>query len=1080
MENEKNIIISIYLVMSLFMTGFIGFLVFEDILCESNVKAENIYVDINGNGDYTSIQAAIDMAGSGSTIYIWAGTYYENIIVNKTLTIIGNGTDNTIINGSLKDTVIYVSSNYVNISGITVTGSNQSWTDLYAGIKLDNVNNATIINTNCSGNLVGIHLNNSHLNTFKNNSCSNIWSGIYCFLSNLNLFENNTCDLNDQYGIGLYFSNSNLIKYNSFDSNGQTDIEISYSDLNTISNNNLINSIMGIAIYSSKSNTVTNNEISSTLWGIQLDESEGITIKNNEMDFSGIYLSGAQLKYWDSHDIDTSNTVNDKAVYYWKNKPSGKIPLGAGQVILVNCQNVIIENQNFNHVNYGVQIAYSNDNTIKNNAFSLTLFGIYLFNSNSNLIINNICTNSSEGFHFTNSNSNTIMNNTYSNNWYGMSFYDSDSNTITYSNFSDNDNGISLEDTASNIINNNIITFNTHQGLALIYSDNNIIYHNNFIDNDIQALYIGLGTNQWDNGHSEGNYWSDYTGLDNGGDNRVSGDGVGDTKLSHLALDYYPFMNLSGWLYPGIPYIYDPGEFDCDGNYLLSWRKAARTTYYDLLEAKDYSFATSVISYSCSNTVLKIEGKQNGTYYYRLRAYNDAYVSNWSTIVDMEVDFPPNTPKYLQVSVYSAGNALNLTWAPNQIDTKRYDIEYKNDNIDDWEHLASLEHPTSCYNHSGLTDEITYYYRLRAWDFRNQTSGFSELVSGIPKDTNSPAPPQGVTTLSTSIDRIELFWETNTEPDIKCYNIYRSTLPNITDWGKPIGSALKGNEKYIDEKDLEELTTYYYVLTAYDEVPNESGYSDLAIGTTTLGQHGPEINYSIANFEIPEDGYDDSSINLNHWFKDINGDVLSFRCEGDVHLEVIVYQENGTVVIHPEPNWNGKETLTFFASDDTDERSDNITITITPVNDPPEHVKIKTPDNGLTVVNDTSITFNAEYNDPGIIYGDLLTCAWFSNISGKLGVGEILSDVKLPVGHHLIILEVSDSYGESSSAMVNISIIEKDKLDKIEPNMDKGEKSDEMSNSNLIVAGVGIIIIIVVVLLVLVWYKMFRKKGKDN
>ncbi|MHC4537296.1 MAG: pectinesterase family protein, partial [Planctomycetota bacterium] len=69
---------------------------------------KTIVVDINGSGEYTSIHEAIDNADDGDTIYVLAGVYYENIIINKTITLIGNGSINTIINGSENGDVILI------------------------------------------------------------------------------------------------------------------------------------------------------------------------------------------------------------------------------------------------------------------------------------------------------------------------------------------------------------------------------------------------------------------------------------------------------------------------------------------------------------------------------------------------------------------------------------------------------------------------------------------------------------------------------------------------------------------------------------------------------------------------------------------------------------------------------------------------------------------------------------------------------------------------------------------------------------------------------------------------------------
>ena len=129
------------------------------------------------------------------------------------------------------------------------------------------------------------------------------------------------------------------------------------------------------------------------------------------------------------------------------------------------------------------------DNIIRNNAFA---HGIKLSMSNGCSIIGNkIMNNSEAGIHIVDSSNNTIHDNTIAKNSIG-------------------------------------VWIPTESSL------NNTLYHNNFIDNPTQAQSFAF-TTKWDKG-TEGNFWSDYTGED------LDSDGIGDTLLPHLDVDYYPLM----------------------------------------------------------------------------------------------------------------------------------------------------------------------------------------------------------------------------------------------------------------------------------------------------------------------------------------------------------------------------------------------------------------------------------------------------------------------------------------------------------------------------------------------------------
>lgn len=50
--------------------------------------------------DYPTIQEAINAASDGDTVLVAAGTYYENVVINKTIVLIGEGRDVTFIDAS--------------------------------------------------------------------------------------------------------------------------------------------------------------------------------------------------------------------------------------------------------------------------------------------------------------------------------------------------------------------------------------------------------------------------------------------------------------------------------------------------------------------------------------------------------------------------------------------------------------------------------------------------------------------------------------------------------------------------------------------------------------------------------------------------------------------------------------------------------------------------------------------------------------------------------------------------------------------------------------------------------------------
>jgi uncharacterized repeat protein (TIGR03803 family)/parallel beta-helix repeat protein len=113
---------------------------------------------------YATIQTAVNAAFPGNKLNIWAGTYYENVVIEKPLTLIGNGSANTIINGSATGNAVTVKSNGVTLNNFQVT-----WCKGYVGILLNNVQNCRVENITAAKNTEGIRLDGSSNNVLVNN-----------------------------------------------------------------------------------------------------------------------------------------------------------------------------------------------------------------------------------------------------------------------------------------------------------------------------------------------------------------------------------------------------------------------------------------------------------------------------------------------------------------------------------------------------------------------------------------------------------------------------------------------------------------------------------------------------------------------------------------------------------------------------------------------------------------------------------------------------------------------------------------------------------------------------------------------
>ena len=96
---------------------------FNDTNLLKTYLGNTLYVGGNGPNNYSSIQSAIDDANNRDTVVVYNGTYHENIIINKSLSLLGEEKATTIIDGNGSRNVITIISEYVYIEGFKICNS---------------------------------------------------------------------------------------------------------------------------------------------------------------------------------------------------------------------------------------------------------------------------------------------------------------------------------------------------------------------------------------------------------------------------------------------------------------------------------------------------------------------------------------------------------------------------------------------------------------------------------------------------------------------------------------------------------------------------------------------------------------------------------------------------------------------------------------------------------------------------------------------------------------------------------------------------------------------------------------------
>ena len=180
--------------------------------------AETITVDHDGSADFTTIQEAINAAKDGDTIRVFDGEYHGLVILDRSVSLIGNGSSRTKIIGN--GTIVSIRAPRVEVAGFSVAGDGVS--KYYSAcIKMERGygDEARIRDNHCSENSVGIMLESATKTDVINNTCSETRHGIYLSSSQDNSITGNRL-LNNSIGIYVYnFDDRNAISGNTFSGN---------------------------------------------------------------------------------------------------------------------------------------------------------------------------------------------------------------------------------------------------------------------------------------------------------------------------------------------------------------------------------------------------------------------------------------------------------------------------------------------------------------------------------------------------------------------------------------------------------------------------------------------------------------------------------------------------------------------------------------------------------------------------------------------------------------------------------------------------------------------------------------------
>lgn len=328
----------------------------------------------------------------------------------------------------------------------------------------------------------------------------------------------------------------------------------------------------GVHVRLSSNINLTNNVIMNGYRGIYMWDTHNCLLRTNHIignnhSFEVWGLSQAQF----IHDIDDSNTVNGKPIYYWVDRADCQVPANAGYVAIVNSSNVLVKNLSLTNNGQGVLLTYSKDCVIENVNCSGNIRGVHMVVCDNNTVVrNNFSDNVESGILLICSRYNRVIGNKVIGsdavkNEFGicLSFSNiltqrSNYNMVSGNDVENNYYGIFLTAAQNNNISGNKI-FENYYGVGVSESSDNVFFHNSFLDNVVAAVVLDdFSNNAWDNGYpSGGNNWNGYSQVDNycgPYQNETGHDWVGDELyiINENNVDRYPLIP------PKVDFLFQP------------------------------------------------------------------------------------------------------------------------------------------------------------------------------------------------------------------------------------------------------------------------------------------------------------------------------------------------------------------------------------------------------------------------------------------------------------------------------------------------------------------------------------------
>jgi parallel beta-helix repeat protein len=398
-------------------------------------------VDDDDFANYRTIQEAVVAANDGDTIYIKPGTYTEEILLNKSLSLMPLTGENgpIVIRGDGKETGITISADGCSLESLTLQN--------FTGPGISIMSNGNIIKDNhFEKDNPAILVINSHMNTITKNTIQDCQGGV-------------------------------ALKSNSSDNNVQE--------------NKIDGGDVSIFLWEVGKNLIVKNQATGSTWGIWLKDAKDIDIEANDIKSKtyGIWLLNSSTTSIAKNNvsIEKGGTINTIGIF------------------LANTSEIDVLGNKISGGTFGLGVSDSDSNKLTDNLMASGTQGIYVINSSSQEFNKNSIKNVEYGITLENSSKNSIKECSIENSTVGLGLGKSTQNdAIENSIVNTKDTAIQMGFSSSNNLSGNQIK-NSYRGIIISESPGNLLQNNRLQDVNWSLYVEGIDQNGFDNSIDETN-----------------------------------------------------------------------------------------------------------------------------------------------------------------------------------------------------------------------------------------------------------------------------------------------------------------------------------------------------------------------------------------------------------------------------------------------------------------------------------------------------------------------------------------------------------------------------------------------